>query len=690
MFMKKINETIIKNEEKYINFDYSIKNFENIIDFVRFQNKIYAGEIVEGILIYTFSFSFYADKDKTFGYYIFSSIYKMKDPNNFEIVYMFKQNKFIPDELKNIKLLLLKDFKCENSIQNDNLITYDQKNSVILNLLFRIFVEKYINIKIERKNNKAVYYIIRGKTNNQEISETIYNDLRQNPETILDKDIACNSIMNIELNIFLPKRFGYLSRIPIKLFRALLIQVFIYYQNKHSPLMKFIIKEENEDYAPIPYIYDLRGAYIEGRFAYIILSPIRIEPKIEKIVLSQNNLRECGFYEIGKVIIFNKNVKAIDFSTSLLRTNYLEYLNCSLCLFDNYSVEILNLSFNYLKDNCEEYLSKLITHFKGLKTLNLNSNDFKRGLSSFFVVLKNLYRKNESKLEILLISRCLLDDSSYYELGELLKNKYCKLKKLFLLHNTIPPDTNFLKKLKKNKSLTEIYLTKIGIGNSETNDITRIISNTKIRYLYLNKNKITNNNDFLRILFRTKFIIEKNVFYDNKDEPFLMNLDLSNNELFPRNCSHLILLKNFMKETTLSCLDISHILYGPNPDNKISISENLNYCKKMEEIKKYLEDDKKRYIKTFKEIRINKVDINRNKYLENDQDISKNVEKEQIYKIISNGNSIYPIFLKQEAKKFNKGKEFEDKLVKYLMLKRSEKKLVELEKIRKNKKLIII
>ena len=110
----------------------------------------------------------------------------------------------------------------------------------------------------------------------------------------------------------------------------------------------------------------------------------------------------------------------------------------------------------------------------------------------------------------------------------------------------------------------------------------------------------------------------------------------------------------------------------------------------MEEIRKYLEDDKKKYAKTLREIRINTVDINRNKYLENDEDISKNLNEEQINNIISNENSIYPLFLRQEAEKLNKGKEFEDKLVNYLILKRSEKKLVQLEEIRRNKKLIII
>ena len=689
--IKKINEEIIKKEEKYINLEYSKENFENIIDFVKIENKIYTGEIIEGVLIYTFSLAFQSDKDNTFGKYIFSNIYKLKDSTNFEIVQMFKESLLNPDELKNIKSLLLKDSTWEDPIEYD--INSDaQINCVIYNLLLRIFIEKYINIKSEKRNTNTIYYINRGKTDNQKISENIYKGLKDRSTTILDKDITSNSIMSLASNLFFPNSFGKLPSVPLKIIRSFLIQVFIYYQNKNSPLMNYITEDEKNNYVSIPFTYDLRGACVEGRFSYIILSPVRVEPRVEKIFLSQNNLRECGLYEIGKIIIFNKNVKVIECNTSLLRTNYIEYLNCSLGLFDNYSVEKLNLSFNYLKDNCEEYLSKLLTHFKGLKTLNLTANEFRRGIASLLVALKNLYRKNESKLENLLINKCLLDDSSYYELGELLKSKYCKLKRLYINYNTMPPNINFLKKLKKNRSLTEIYLNKNDIGNNETDDIIRIISNTKIRHLYLYKNKFSNNNEFLRILYRTKFIKENNESFDKDDGPFLINLDLSNSDLYPKNSFHMILLKKFFEETTLYCLDISHIIYGTNPDKKIVTSDNLYYRKRVDEIKKYLEDNKNKYIKTLRDIRVNRVDINRNKHFENDEDIINIVKdkEEQIDEIISNPNSIYPLFLRREVQNLNQSKDFEDKLVNYLILKRSEKKLIELEEIRKNKKLIII
>ena len=74
----------------------------------------------------------------------------------------------------------------------------------------------------------------------------------------------------------------------------------------------------------------------------------------------------------------------------------------------------------------------MISHLKGLKTINLSCNDIGIGLSSFFVMLKQLYRQGKTNLENLIINKCNLDKYSFYELGELLKCKYCGLKRLYL------------------------------------------------------------------------------------------------------------------------------------------------------------------------------------------------------------------------------------------------------------------
>ena len=111
-------------------------------------------------------------------------------------------------------------------------------------------------------------------------------------------------------------------------------------------------------------------------------------------------MEKLGIYELSKTLIFNKNIKIFYYDRTLLKSIYLSFLNYGFGIYDNYSVEELNLSNNYLKDNSRENLAKLITHFKGLKTISLSSNDFKKGLSSFFfIILRKLYSKHKTKLE---------------------------------------------------------------------------------------------------------------------------------------------------------------------------------------------------------------------------------------------------------------------------------------------------
>ena len=355
-------------------------------------------------------------------------------------------------------------------------------------------------------------------------------------------------------------------------------------------------------------------------------------------------------------------------------------------------------------------MAKLISHFKGLKTINLSFNDFKKGLSSFFIILRKLYSKRKTKLENLYIKQCLLDETSYYELGELLKCKYCKLKILSIDNNIIPFNINFFNKLKKNKSLIKLYLNRNYIIDNKIFDISKIISNTNIEHLYLHKNDIYKFNNYLRIIYRTKLLKDKNgKNIVSNEESFLTNLDMSKNNNILINSKHIKLLTKIIKETTLNSLDISHILYGEFP-NKYKINKkNLEYRTYVEELKKMLINDKNKYIKIIKQIKYNK--DNNKKYIDYE---NKNIFEdlnEKIYPIINNKNSLFPLFLKENAKKiindeknkyiiekiYKNNKEdditinkIEDKLVNYMIFKRNEKNINKLEEELKRKKLIII
>ena len=587
-YLNIVNQKIILKKEKYLSTDYSIENMKNIVDFVISQNRIYAADIIEGILISIFSLGFEIDRGESINKYIFNNLSEIKDKDDFFFIYFFKKEKFKAEELKNIRQLLEK----ENSI--NDYCNYMQK-SPLFNLLYAINKEKYKQINVQSKfisiQNSDSFSHMNKLINSLEDSKNIY-----------EKDMIINSILKLS-SVYLSNNFGNKSNYTIGIIKAFFISVFIYYQNKNSPLMNFIKSTESKKtefneklsnnkfdnknkLVKVPFISDFNEACIEGRFANIVIAPIRMETRITNIKLSKNNLRELGIYELNKALLFNKSIKSIECTVSIVRSFYLDYILLALRLFDNFTVEKLNLSWNHLKEDCGDSLGKIISHFKGLKSLNLSSNDLKGGLSSFFIALKKLYRKGKTKLEILYLNNCKLDDSSYYELGELIKCKYCKLKKLCLNKNKIPLNANFLKKLKKNKSLTDLYMNENKINNKDVDNINRVISNTNIQNLYLYENNITDCNEFLRIIYRTK-LIKDDINRDMiKTNSILMNLDLSENIFSIKNLQHIKLLTTIIDETTLSCLDISRILLGKNPDKYEKVSENAIYPKSVENLKK--------------------------------------------------------------------------------------------------------
>lgn len=698
----KINKDIIKEQDKYINKDYELKNIKNILDFVKNQNLIYCGDIIENILIYIFSYGYKAEKDSTFGQYLYNNIGKLRDPKNYDILNMINPVVFAPEEFRNFKQLLLIDISF-NEI-NNNVISEKQKQSVLYNLLVEIYIMKYKIFSKEYYNKNILNYINKGYFD-MKIYEKIYNILKDNSSTIIEQDLSANSINSFVSNFFYPLGFGKIPRASIRIIRAFLISVFIYYQNKNSPLMKYIKPNENDNsLVNIPFTYDLRGASIEGRFANIILSPLRIESRITNILLNKNNLRELGIIELFKLFIMNKNIKLVEFSSSLIKASYLKYYNYGMGVHENHTLEELNLSGNSLKEDSEEIMYKIISSLKSLKTLNISANEFRKGLSSFFVVLRKLYRKRKTKLENLYLNKCMLDEQSLYELGELLKCKYCKLKVLYINNNSFPYNNNeFWKKLKKNKSLTEIYLNRNDIWNDDVEDILRIINITGIKYLYLYKIKIADFNKLLMIINRTKLIGNKDDEDKiNLDELFLTNLDLSSNEFSIKNPQHIELLTKIIEKTNLNCLDISHILYDSNPERFQKIQENLNYRMKVETLKKKLEDIREKYIDNVRELRNSNVNKSRIEISKEEEDLLKKYDKD-IDNVIKKDKAKYPVFLAKEAIKILDNENNEElikddrkfgemirKMKKYMMYKRAERTIDKNKKEIRKKKLIII
>ena len=677
--IKKVNEIIIGKEKttEHLSLKFTPENFRNIINFTKNQNDIFYGEILENILIIVFGMAFKAEKENIFGRYIYNNLEQLKKSDNYILDRWFDRRKFnsqILDGVKGSKESYIKILLENDVLQNETNYNNNQINVVLFSFLKQILDGKISLKKLRDNTNESVKF---------STSRTM------------------SKYTSMMSNNYYKNEIGRMNIVPIGISRSLLISVYIYSQIKNSPLMKYIKESDyNKELEVLPFVYDISESAIEGEYSNIIFAPIRIEPRIEEIKMNKIYMRGKSCLEFSKVLLFNQNIKAIDFHTTAMKSDYINMLieiGKIAEIFNNNSVEVLNLSLNYLKEDSGQALEYIISHFKNLKTLSLSSNELKLGISPLLITLKNLYRKGETKLENLYLNNCLLDDIAFYELGELLESKYCNLKKLYLNQNNIPSNSNFLKKLKKNKSLTEIYFSRGNIGNSNTDDIMRVISNSHIDYLYLNKNKFYNFNQCLRILFRTKLV----KLNEEKDAschvPYLYNLDLSYNNCYNKNLTKIKFFEKGIKETQVYCLGFSQILFGLNPEKFDKKSE---YKKEVENLAKDLEKEEEEYKDTCFNINVNEVNKNKIGKIEYEEHF-KQLDNE-INNIIISEYSQYPLYIRKKALiliKENKEifsdvdkeiRKVHSNLVEYINLKKSKLKLKELEAKKNMKKMILI
>ena len=697
IWLDKINKNIIKAKEKYLNLEYSTVNLNNIIIFVKSQNYLYAAEILENILIKIFADTMQVSQDELINSYIYNNFIKIRNDDKY--LSWFSQKKLKPKELNDIKLFLS---------NNNNIIFY--QNSPFANFLYNIIKEKYNPLNFEKNNTLG--YIYNECLPNQKQNEKYFLQIKNNNNgNNWNTDMISNSLMNIKLE--LEKDAICDKTLSIEIIKRFLYSVFIYYQTKNSPLIKnnSVGCGQYGEMVHVPYAYDFRGAYVEGRFANSLISTLRIENRIENILFGQNNFREIGMYELGKSLVFNKNIKSINLNNNLLRSDFLDYFFFGMGSYNNYSVEEINLAYNNLKSESETNLIRIIERCQGLKTLILNGNKLKYGFGGFFAILKKYYQQQKTKIETLMINNCELSDDSFIELGELLKCKFCALQKLYLIGNNFDKHTAFLKKIKFNKNLKEFYIGKNNINNEDDEDINRIISNTKINQLYLFQTEMNNFKNCLNVIYRAR-IVKNNKEKKNKkividkDNAILKSLDMSRIELEIKNINYIQLLQKISEESSLTIFDFSRILFGKIPQKYEKISDNNNYWNVVENLSTKLFKEKSKYNDLIKEKRKAEVDIQRLCDGQNFDDfiIFKNIEK-KIKKVIKDKRVIYPLYLQEEAKKIiqeeniinikndesndNDNEELEGKLVNYMKIINTKNKLNQLDNIKKQQKFFI-
>ena len=677
-FISKLNKVGLKFDKDLLyRNNCDIDSLKTIFKFIKSQNFALSTEIFENLIIRVLSFAFVTKNDEFFGKYLYNNIEELRSKNGKKLLMEWIDDTLLQglfnDNNQTLDFALSAD---EDLKKNDD----DEKEDIIRSIILTSKQSTFLQILFYSLKNKN---IIDRSTESQNLNTTATTTITET-----------NTQIYTQLSqFFYGSELGKKKRDKILTASvSILISTYIHYLNRKSPLMSYSLDKPNLE--KIPFVFDISEAGISDLYSNTILNPLRIEPRITDLELNKNRFDDYGMLELHRLLMFNKNIKKISLSGCTTKPIALNTFNDNFAPFDNYNVEELNMSSNYLKSDADINLTKLITYFKGLKILVLSHNILKSGLGYFFVTLKSLYRKGQSNLEELYLVNCELDDISLYELGELLKSKYCKLKCLCLNENKIPFDIDFFKALKKNRSLEEIYFYDCDINSERVDEIERIISNTNLQLLYLYKNKIHDFNQYIRILYRTNLIKNQKEKTRNIliNYPSLFNLNMNNSKCYNQNSEKLDLMLEGFKSTNLSILDLSSVLVDPHfEDNNV----NFKYYTEVIKILNYLKDKQKEYKKALNDILVNKVDVEKNEEKLKGKNIKVYDSNKDIQDIINEENSKYSAFVIEKINNvihstptFNK--ERQDEIQKYINYKKSLNKFKENDKIKELKKLILI
>jgi hypothetical protein len=267
---------------------------------------------------------------------------------------------------------------------------------------------------------------------------------------------------------------------------------------------------------------DLTQFYIMKENIGIVLSALKGNEKITKLVLNSNKLGGDGMYLLGRLLVYNKKIKQLDLSTTLLTDQGLHAFILAIGS-DLLSLEFLNLSTNQTitQEASGRNISMIIAACPYLKTLVFNKNNMENNFHPIVRKLIDLTNENQINLTTLIATCCKLSTTTIQLLGELLGNPNCTLKSLVISDNNLTTDNEsfriFFEGLEKNRSLEELKLSNCNISNRHVDAIINLIkTNKKLASLDLYNNEITDQQLVIKIL---KCFSENEIVDNYKDTP---------------------------------------------------------------------------------------------------------------------------------------------------------------------------
>lgn len=529
-FNLSININNINNQDTYNNNDFVNQELKNYINSNYSDRKIFEQKFLDEISKYINSITFLTSSSNT-------NNSNNNGTNNPAIIKKQNSNPSNNDqsnlsaekkrkESSKINNNINTDNSNNNNTTNPNVNSINQKDQAEFKDFFMHFIQyfpedfdcfehevvKILSSKMIFSDFSNIFLFLYDdlkKLRDQKTIELLKNKLREN----VNEDL---SILCMELKTFYEYRSSIINEFLGKAHdtsewteERVLNEIFL------TSLISEKLKNTNE--------LDLTQNYIMGKNIQMIMSALKFNNFIWKIVLNSNKIGEEGMFLLGRVLHYNNKITDLDISLNFLTDKAIGLFVKGI---DNTLVNLqrLNLSNNNgLTYSSGDRLKEILISAPNLKSLNISRINLEKGILKVLEGL--LYNHN---LEELICIYTQLNDDILVDIANFFSeyNELIKLKKLNLSDNKfqgIGPN-EFFGALTHNSQLKELIMYNCKMENSAFDSFCKMI-------------KINNglekvsfyNNDFNSMENLKKVLKLKKLNYVRKNSQAQSQINMSNN-----------------------------------------------------------------------------------------------------------------------------------------------------------------
>ena len=197
---------------------------------------------------------------------------------------------------------------------------------------------------------------------------------------------------------------------------------------------------------------DLTSYDFNSDLIQLVISAVKFNGTVQKLILTGNQLREEGCYWLGTMLRNNTTVNDVDLTRCGITNACLKMINEGLRSskhnsshshkVSTFHLEKLRLSENKITSEGASELANLLENFAYLKWLNVTKNTlgnegFKTLLQKYEELLQLKSSHSTSLETLIVINNQIKEEDSLEVLARIVENPNCKLKNLILSENDI-------------------------------------------------------------------------------------------------------------------------------------------------------------------------------------------------------------------------------------------------------------